>query len=193
MTATQLEHDWYPGTLPANVVLGEGSWLYSAYAFLRYRSERPQGVRVGHHSGVYVWSMFDLGPDGEVSIGDYCTVAGPLFSTNGRITIGDYAFVSYQVVFADSAFALPPAARRDGRPAGGRSAAIEVGDDVWIGTRTVILGGARIGTGAIIGAGAVVDFEVPDYAIVAGNPARVVGWAHPQQGVRSAQETGASR
>ncbi|RVV96530.1 CatB-related O-acetyltransferase [Mesobaculum littorinae] len=58
-----------------------------------------------------------------------------------------------------------------GFPAG---ADTEIGHDVWIGTRATILPGARIGSGAIIGAGAVVGGEVPDYAVVAGNPARVV-------------------
>ena len=44
----------------------------------------------------------------------------------------------------------------------------------------MLLSGARLGKGVIVGAGAVVDFCVPDYAIVAGNPARVVGWARPE-------------
>lgn len=52
---------------------------------------------------------------------------------------------------------------------------IEIQDNVWIGARAVILGGARIGEGSIVGAASVVDFEVPPYSIVAGNPARVVG------------------
>ena len=50
----------------------------------------------------------------------------------------------------------------------------EVGHDVWIGHGAMILPGARIGSGAIIGAGAVVAGEVAPYAIVAGNPARVI-------------------
>lgn len=49
-----------------------------------------------------------------------------------------------------------------------------VGHDVWIGTRAIILPGARIGNGVIVGAGAIVSGTVPDYAIVAGNPAKVV-------------------
>ena len=49
-----------------------------------------------------------------------------------------------------------------------------IGDDVWIGTRAIILPGKKIGKGAIIGAGAIVTKDVPDYAIVAGNPAKVL-------------------
>lgn len=49
-----------------------------------------------------------------------------------------------------------------------------IGNDVWIGSRVIIMQGVNIGTGAIIGAGAVVTKDVPDYAIVAGVPAKVI-------------------
>lgn len=49
-----------------------------------------------------------------------------------------------------------------------------VGHDVWFGWRSVVLPGVTIGSGAIVAAGAVVAGDVPPYAIVAGNPARVV-------------------
>lgn len=49
-----------------------------------------------------------------------------------------------------------------------------IGNDVWIGTRAIILGGVAIGDGAVVGAGAVVTKDVPPYAIVAGVPARVI-------------------
>ena len=55
-----------------------------------------------------------------------------------------------------------------------RFADTEIGNDVWIGDGAIILPGARIGSGVIVGAGAVVAGTVPDYAVVAGNPARVV-------------------
>ena len=72
----------------------------------------------------------------------------------------------------------------DGGPAPPES--IVVGENAWIGARAVLLEGARLGEGAIVGAAAVVDFEVPPYAIVAGNPARVVGWARPRARVEEA-------
>ena len=51
----------------------------------------------------------------------------------------------------------------------------EIGDDVWIGTRAIILPKvSRIGTGSIIGSGAVVTKNVPDFAIVGGNPAKII-------------------
>ncbi|MBI9008550.1 MAG: transferase [Tenericutes bacterium] len=49
-----------------------------------------------------------------------------------------------------------------------------IGDDVWIGGRVIILPGVHIGVGAVIGAGAVVSKDVPSYAVVAGNPAKVI-------------------
>ncbi len=175
---THLPYDWFPEPLPPNVVIGEQSHLHSSYAFVRYRSERPCGLRVGHDTGVYVGTTFDLGPHGEVEVGDYCTLVGPIISTNGRVTIGDYVLISYEVVMADSFVAVPPGAT------GGASrpipeAEIMIGDCAWIGTRAVLLPGARLGEGAIVGAGAVIDFEVPAYAIVAGNPARIVGRTAP--------------
>lgn len=51
---------------------------------------------------------------------------------------------------------------------------IIIGNDVWIGADVTLLGGVRIGNGAIIGAGAVVAKDVPPYAVVVGNPARVI-------------------
>lgn len=49
-----------------------------------------------------------------------------------------------------------------------------IGNDVWIGNQAIILRGVNIGNGAVIGAGAVVTCDVPSYAIVAGNPAKIV-------------------
>lgn len=51
---------------------------------------------------------------------------------------------------------------------------VVIGDDVWIGDNVTILPGVKIGNGVIIGACAVVAKDVPDYAIVVGNPARVI-------------------
>ena len=49
-----------------------------------------------------------------------------------------------------------------------------IGDDVWIGANVVILAGATVGSHSVIGAGAIVTRDVPDYAVVGGNPARVI-------------------
>ncbi|MFE0758665.1 acyltransferase [Inquilinus sp. NPDC058860] len=54
------------------------------------------------------------------------------------------------------------------------SKGIEIGDDVWIGANAVVTDGVRIGSHCIVAAGAVVTRDVPDYALVGGNPARVI-------------------
>ncbi len=55
------------------------------------------------------------------------------------------------------------------------SVTLEIGDDVWIGDRAIVTPGCRrIGLGAVVAAGAVVTKDVPDFAIVGGNPARVI-------------------
>jgi acetyltransferase-like isoleucine patch superfamily enzyme len=51
---------------------------------------------------------------------------------------------------------------------------VVIGHDVWIGRSAIILAGIEIGNGAVVGAGAVVTKNVPPYAIVAGNPARII-------------------
>lgn len=96
-----------------------------------------------------------------------------MFATNRRVTIGSHALVAHEVVFADHAAPVPPGARRPA-PDAGHDADIVVGDNVWLGIGSVVLGGARIGDDVIIGARTVVDFDVPDGAIVAGDPARVI-------------------
>ncbi len=51
---------------------------------------------------------------------------------------------------------------------------VKICDDVWIGVRAIILPGITVGKGAIIAAGAIVTKDVPEYAIVGGNPAKVI-------------------
>ncbi|MYW21151.1 antibiotic acetyltransferase, partial [Streptomyces sp. SID2955] len=58
-----------------------------------------------------------------------------------------------------------------------------VGNDVWFGYGTTVMPGVRIGHGAIIGAGAVVTSDVPDYGIVGGNPARLIRTRYSEQDV----------
>ena len=58
---------------------------------------------------------------------------------------------------------------------------VRIGNDVWIGTRAIILPGVHIDDGAIIAAGSVVTRSVPKYAVVAGVPARVVKFRNAQQ------------
>ena len=60
-----------------------------------------------------------------------------------------------------------------------RSYHVSIGHDVWIGHGAIVLAGRSIGTGAVVGAGSVVTRDVPDYSIVAGNPARQIRQRFP--------------
>jgi maltose O-acetyltransferase len=51
---------------------------------------------------------------------------------------------------------------------------VEIRDDVWIGARAILLPGVVVGRGSIVGAGAVVSRDVPEWSVAVGNPAMVV-------------------
>ena len=51
-----------------------------------------------------------------------------------------------------------------------------LGRDVWIGVRVTLLPGVSVGDGAVVGAGAVVNRDVPPGAVVGGVPAKIIGW-----------------
>lgn len=61
-----------------------------------------------------------------------------------------------------------------GAVSGGGTSGIVIDDDVWIGTKVIITKGKHIGSHSILGAGAVVTKDVPEYAVVGGNPAKVI-------------------
>ncbi len=62
-----------------------------------------------------------------------------------------------------------------------RSTPVTIGHDVWIGHGAIVLAGRSIGTGAVVAGGAVVTKDVPDYTIVAGNPARIIRRRFPEE------------
>jgi acetyltransferase-like isoleucine patch superfamily enzyme len=176
-----LPYDWFPLEVPDNVVLGDDADLWSAMAFLEYRSTRTEGVRIGRFSGVYPGVMFDLGPQGGVTIGDYCMLGEVTFATNHRIEIGDHCLVARETMLADGPMTLPAPTDRlpgfeDDEPV------ITLGDNVWVGQHCLLLPGAHIGDDAIIGMGTTVDFVVEPGAIVAGDPPRRVGWSRRGDG-----------
>jgi acetyltransferase-like isoleucine patch superfamily enzyme len=180
-----LAWDWYAGKIPENVVIDETAYIDSSFSFNLYRSLAPDGVRLGHGASVYSGTMFDVGPSGHVSFGEYTLVHGARIICDARIEIGDYTLVSWNVVLMDSyrSSRNAEARRRELQAAakrqspyleGGTPEPILIGRNVWIGFGACVLPGVTVGEGSIIGARSVVTEDVPPFTIVGGNPARVI-------------------
>jgi acetyltransferase-like isoleucine patch superfamily enzyme len=92
---------------------------------------------------------------------------------NSSVRIGHGCTLAWDVQVLDSDFHAVVA---NGEPLPS-VAPIVIGNDVWVGTRAIILKGVTIGDGAVVAAGAVVTKDVPAGAVVAGTPARVIGQA----------------
>ena len=184
--ARSLPWDWYSGKVPENTVVDETAYVETTFSFHLYRSEEPVGVRIGRGASTYLGTMFDVGPHGRVTLGDYALVHGARIICDGEVEIGAYALISWNVVLMDSyRVPLDPAARRRElervpryRPrclgAAASPRPVRVGRNVWIGFDACVLPGVTIGEGSVVGARSVVVEDVPPYVVVAGNPARVV-------------------
>jgi len=184
-----LAWDWYSGSVPENVILGEDSYVETSYSFYFYRSELPVGVEYGRGASTYLGTMFDIGPRGRVRLGDFTLVHGARIICDSEIIIGDYGLISWNVVLMDT-YRLPsnpPQRRRELQRAaadverrfppaatGLESSPIRIERNVWVGFDSCILPGVTIGEGSIVGARSVVTENVPPYTIVAGNPARII-------------------
>lgn len=160
----RLPDDWFPRDLPAGLEIGSRSFLISSYAFLH--TAPTAAIRIGDDSGIYRGTFFELGAAAQVTIGNHCTLVGAILRVESELRIGNYVLISHEVVITDCE-SSGAGRRQSPRP-------ITVGDDVWIGMRAIILAGVSIGSGAVVGAGALVCEDVPPMTIVSGNPARVV-------------------
>jgi acetyltransferase-like isoleucine patch superfamily enzyme len=106
----------------------------------------------------------------NASIGSFCSIANDVFIGLGTHPTASFSTsplfysvanpLNLKLIEEDSKFA-------EYRP-------IEIGNDVWIGARAILLGGVKVGDGAIVAANAVVTKDVPAYAIVGGIPAKVI-------------------
>ena len=110
-----------------------------------------------------------------VSVGARCKVSSHAFLCEG-VTIEDEVFVGHGVMFTNDLY--PRAANPDGSPQSEADWTVVptlIRRTASVGSNATIIAGVTIGVGALVGAGAVVTKDVPDYAIVAGVPARIVG------------------
>jgi len=120
-------------------------------------------------------------------IGARCKISSHSFICDG-VVIEDEVFIGHGVMFTNDLH--PRATRPDGRPQSPGDwtcLPTRVRRGASIGSNATILAGVTIGVGALVGAGAVVTADVPDHAIVAGVPARVVGDARQRPAAASAQ------
>ncbi len=115
-----------------------------------------------------------------VTIGKNCKVSSHTFICEG-VHIADNVFVGHNVTFINDKF--PQATNEDGSlqtEADWKCIETFVGKGASIGSSATILCGVRIGTNAVVGAGAVVTKDVPENAVVAGNPARIIKYIEKQ-------------
>jgi maltose O-acetyltransferase len=112
--------------------------------------------------------------DSRIEVGDRTEFNNNLMikSEGAGIRVGrDGLFGAHIEIFDSNFHDLDPHRRRGGRPA---LAAVEIGDNVFVGMSAKILKGVTIGSDSVIGAGAVVSSSIPAGVIAAGNPARVI-------------------
>ena len=120
----------------------------------------------------------------NVKIGRYCSVAKHVDIGLSQHPV-NWLSVTPRQYFRDfarwSSFAGKEVAVK---PFDGVSGMTEIGNDVWIGERVIIMSGVKIGDGAIVAAGAVVTKDVPSYAVVGGVPARVIKYRFDEPTIR---------
>ncbi len=179
------DHRWAPGELPLGVEVGADVVLTGAKAFSRLLATGAGSLRIGDRS-VMDGVRFSVGVDGRLRVGEDCRFTDAILVAEASVEIGDRVVIGWGATIADSdlhpvapddrwrdAEACSPAGGQHLRPAAA-TAAVVVGDDVYVGPNAAVLKGVRIGDGAFVEPGAVVVADVPPRCRVLGNPARVV-------------------
>jgi acetyltransferase-like isoleucine patch superfamily enzyme len=186
MASRKLPSDWHDGTIPPNVWMAEGAYVETSYSFVHCRAEREKAIEIQRGAAAYLGTLFDVGPNGRVVLGEYAMVNGARIICDSEIIIGDYALISWNVVLMDTTRLstnpierrreLEASAWRPSRHFSSQAEArpIRIERNVWIGFETCVLPGVTIGEGSIVGARSVVVQDVPAFTIVAGNPAAVI-------------------
>jgi len=137
---------------------------------------KSMGIKMGDcsHIGKNATCYFPQ----EVVIGKYCAIAEEVIFC-GKM---NYPWVANR----NSVNSYPLGVQWGGETnVGVNRGKIEIGNDVWIGYRATILDGVKIGDGAIVGLGALVAKDVPPYAVVVGNPARIAHYRFSNKQIES--------
>lgn len=134
--------------------------------------------------GRYSWGHLTVssrGPGTTLSVGQFCS-----FAAGTHIVLGGEHRADFVSTYRFPAYAPFNETHRHLADATSvTKGGVVIGNDVWLGHQTLVLSGVTIGDGAIIGAGSVVRHDIPPYAIVAGNPARVAGFRFPPEQVEA--------
>ena len=104
----------------------------------------------------------------NTGINSYC-----VFDLGGKITIGNRVHIGHNVLVLTTSHVIGPPAQRCGTFQFGD---VTIGDGAWLGAGVIVLPHVNVGPGCVVSAGSVVSRSVPANAMVAGNPARVIGW-----------------
>lgn len=140
---------------------------------LRYYCCRPLFKHCGYPVNIRHYAHFGNGS--TISLGDHSDLGTNCFIV-GDVDIGSQVAISFDVFITslnrDFSDTEGPTVGEGSRP----SAPVTIHDDVLILARVMILPGVTIGSHSVIGGAAVVSKDVPEWAVVAGNPARIVGW-----------------
>lgn len=108
----------------------------------------------------------------NISVGDnFYTNYNVVILDGARVTFGDNVFIAPDCVFSTAGHSLDAQQRNQGLEI---ALPITVGDNVWIGTQVAVLPGVTIGSNTVIGAGSVVNRDIPDGVVAVGNPCRVL-------------------
>lgn len=172
----------WPRLLGTRVQIGDGTRLEKATLVAR----EPAGcsLTIGADSNVEAALAFEKG-NAQIRIGSRTHVgSGTLLIAAKLIEIGDDVLVAFDALITDhNSHSLCFAERSSdvhewiqGRKDWSNvpMVPVKIGNKAWIGARAIILKGVTIGEGAVVGAGSVVTKNVPDWTIVAGNPARTI-------------------
>ena len=125
-------------------------------------------------SGVRIGAKAFFGFGDKIRIGNNSNISYRSRIIGGDLTIGDYVMMGPDVLiitdnhkFSDTNSTMWSQGQAPSEP-------VFIGNDVWIGARSIILPGVHVGDHVIIGAGSIVTKDIPEWAIVAGNPARIL-------------------
>ncbi len=109
----------------------------------------------------------ELSIDDNSGIGIKCEINGPVYIGKNVMMGPEVIIYTHNHEFSQ----LDIPMNQQGK---GKTEPVYIGDDVWIGRRVIILPGVHIGSGSIIGAGAVVTKDIPEYSVAVGVPAKIV-------------------